>query len=37
VGFNPFRPQAKRRSDVVFLAAGVLVAALLVLWAAFPR
>jgi len=37
VGFNPFRPQARRRSDVVLVAVALLVVALLVLRAAFPR
>ena len=35
MGFNPHRPQKQRRSDVVFVAAGLLVAVLLVLWALF--
>ena len=35
MGFNPHRPQKRRRSDLVFVAAGVLVALLLVLWAFF--
>jgi hypothetical protein len=34
MGFNPFRPQKRRRADYVYVAAGLLVAALLVLWAA---
>jgi hypothetical protein len=34
VGFNPFRPHRTSRSDYVFVAAGILVAVLLVLWAA---
>jgi hypothetical protein len=37
VGFNPFRQQVKRRSDVVIVVAAILVVALLVAWAAFPR
>jgi hypothetical protein len=37
VGFNPFRKQVKRRGDVFLVAAALLVAALLVLWAALPR
>ena len=36
VGFNPFRQQVKRRSDIVLVAVAVLVVALLVLWAAMP-
>jgi hypothetical protein len=35
VGLNPYRPQKQRRSDLVFVAAGLLVALLLVLWAVF--
>jgi hypothetical protein len=35
VGFNPFRPQVKRRSDIVFVAAALLVMIALVLWALF--
>jgi len=34
MGFNPFRPHRTSRADYVFVAAGVLVALLLVLWAA---
>jgi hypothetical protein len=37
VGFNPFRQQVRRRSDVALVAIAFLVVALLVLWAAFPR
>jgi hypothetical protein len=37
VGFNPFRHQRRRTSDYVYVAAGLAVIALLVLWAAFPR
>jgi len=33
VGFNPFRAQVKRRSDIVFVAAALLVVIALVLWA----
>ena len=35
MGFNPHRPQKHRRSDLVFVAAGLIVAVLLVLWAFF--
>jgi hypothetical protein len=35
VGFNPFRSQAKRSSDVVILAAALVIVAALVLWAVF--
>jgi hypothetical protein len=37
VGFNPFRPQVKRRSDIALVAIALVVVALLVLWAALPR
>jgi preprotein translocase subunit SecE len=37
VGFNPFRQQVKRRSDIVIVVVAILVVALLVAWAAFPR
>jgi len=37
VGFNPFRPQVRRRSDVALVAIALLVVALGVLWAALPR
>jgi hypothetical protein len=37
MGFNPFRQQVKRRSDIALVAIAVLVVVLLVLWAAFPR
>lgn len=35
MGFNPNRPQKARDSDVLFVVAGLVVAALLVLWALF--
>jgi hypothetical protein len=37
VGFNPYRPRAKHRGDVVLVAVALLVVALLVVWAAFGR
>ncbi len=37
VGFNPFRKQVNRRSDIVFVAAALLIVAVLLVWAAFPR
>jgi hypothetical protein len=37
VGLNPFRPQVRRGSDIALVAIALLVVALLVLWAAFPR
>jgi hypothetical protein len=33
VGFNPFREQVKRRSDIVLVAAAFVVVIALVLWA----
>lgn len=36
VGYNPFRKQVKRSSDVWFLVSALVVAALLVVWAANP-
>jgi hypothetical protein len=33
VGFNPFRSQAKRSSDVIIVAVALVVVAALVLWA----
>ena len=35
MGFDPRRPQKRRPSDLVFVAAGLAVALLLVLWAFF--
>lgn len=35
MGFNPHRPQKRRPSDIVFVVAGILVAAALVAWALF--
>jgi hypothetical protein len=37
VGMNPFRQRVKRQSDIVLVVVALLVVALLVLWAAFPR
>jgi hypothetical protein len=33
MGLNPYRPQRRRASDYVFVAAGLAVALVLVLWA----
>jgi hypothetical protein len=33
VGFNPYRARRRRPADYVFVAAGLLVALALVLWA----
>jgi len=35
MGLNPYRPHKQRRSDIAFVAAGIVVAILLVLWALF--
>jgi hypothetical protein len=35
VGFNPFREQVKRRSDILLVAAAFIVVIALVLWAVF--
>jgi hypothetical protein len=32
VGFNPFRQQRRRTSDYVYIAAGLLVCAVLLAW-----
>jgi hypothetical protein len=37
VGYNPYRKRVKRRSDVVFVGAALVVALALVLWAVLPR
>jgi hypothetical protein len=37
VGFNPYRPSAKRRSDIVLVLAAFMVVIALVAWAAFGR
>jgi hypothetical protein len=37
VGYNPYRKRVKRASDVVFVAAAVVVVALFVAWALVPR
>lgn len=33
MGYNPFRKQVRRQSDLVFLVAAVVVTALVVVWA----
>jgi chorismate synthase len=35
MGYNPFRQHVKRRSDVVLVAAALVVVAALVAWALF--
>lgn len=35
MGLNPYRPQKHRTSDLVFVAAGLLVAIALLAWAVF--
>jgi hypothetical protein len=37
VGFNPFRAQTKRRSDIVLVVAAFVVIALLLVWVMVPR
>jgi hypothetical protein len=37
VGFNPFSKHVQRRSDIVLVTVALVVVALLVVWAAFPR
>jgi hypothetical protein len=34
VGFNPFRPHRTSKADYVFVAAGLVITLLLLLWAA---
>ncbi len=33
MGFNPFRPQTQRRSDLVFVAVGLAIVVGLLAWA----
>jgi hypothetical protein len=37
VGFNPFRKQARRGSDVVIVVAALVIVTALVVWAIVPR
>ena len=37
VGLNPFRPQARRRSDYVMVAAALGAIGVMLLWALIPR
>jgi len=37
VGFNPFRSQRTRTSDVLIVVVAAIVIALIVAWAAIPR
>jgi hypothetical protein len=37
VGFNPYRPQPRRRSDYVIVIAAFVVIAVILLWALIPR
>jgi predicted amidohydrolase len=37
VGFNPFRKQARRGSDIVIVVAAFAIVAALLLWAVLPR
>jgi hypothetical protein len=37
VGFNPFRSQVKRRSDIVIVIVAFVVIAAALLWVVYPR
>jgi hypothetical protein len=37
VGFNPYRPRAKHRGDLVLVVVALVVVALLVAWAALGK
>ncbi|HEY3097187.1 MAG TPA: hypothetical protein VGK05_10130 [Acidimicrobiia bacterium] len=37
VGFNPFRKQVRRGSDILILVAALAIVAALLLWAVVPR
>jgi hypothetical protein len=37
VGFNPFRKQGRRSSDIVILVAALAVVAALLVWTVLPR
>jgi hypothetical protein len=37
VGFNPFRNQVRRSSDIVIVVAALAVVAALLVWAVLPR
>jgi hypothetical protein len=37
VGFNPFRKQVRRSSDIVIVVATLAVVAALLVWAVLPR
>jgi hypothetical protein len=37
VGFNPFRKQVRRRSDIFIVVAALAIVAALLLWAVLPR
>jgi hypothetical protein len=37
VGFNPFRKQVRRSSDIVIVVAALVVIAVLLVWAVLPR
>jgi hypothetical protein len=37
VGFNPFRKQVPRSSDIVIVVAALVVVAALLVWAVLPR
>jgi hypothetical protein len=37
VGFNPYRPQPRRRSDYAIVIVAFVVIAVILLWALIPR
>jgi hypothetical protein len=37
VGFNPFRKQVRRSSDIIIVVAALAIVVALVLWAIIPR
>jgi hypothetical protein len=37
VGFNPFRKQARRSSDIAIVVAALAIVAALLVWAVLPR
>jgi hypothetical protein len=37
VGFNPFRKQVRRSSDIVIVVSALAVVAALLVWAVLPR
>ena len=37
MGFNPFRKQVRRSSDIIIVVAALAIVAALLLWAVLPR